>query len=619
MVRLPFVSNRRYIGLQTRPESNRLGKAVGVQSQPRKGRWPLVTEGKIGVHRCLAAPAPPRMSRVGKRRDKDAQLLPELNAIQRRFGFLPEEEVRGLSRRTLTPLYRLEGLISFFPHLRRQPPSVREVRVCTDIACHLRDPSALSAAQGAASPGTRVSACSCLGQCDRPVAALLDGELVTGLTSGGAVQLAQNGIASPAAPLPPPGVCRIDPYDRGRRYEALGRVINGISPGDPVPIGGVPSGTAVIQSLANSGLRGMGGAGFPPAAKWDLVRQAEADEKFVICNADESEPGTFKDRFLLDHFPDLVIEGMAIAAAVVGARRAYVFIRHEYGRQRRAVEAAIDRFKTGPHGGIVQLEVFESPGGYICGEETALLEAMEGKRAEPRNKPPFPGVYGLWGKPTVINNVETLAWVPAILLRGAEWFARQGVNGAKGLKFIALSGHVSQPGVYEVPLGIRAIDLIEQHGKGLTEGRSLKAFSPGGPSSGFLPAKMADVALDFQSLQRVGSMLGSGAVVAVGSGTCMLDAALNLLRFFRNESCGKCVPCRVGTEKMVHLAEQWARGSAAENDVGAVDDLATAMSLASICGLGQAAPLPLVSVLKYFPDEIQAHRRGRCPERARHG
>jgi NADH:ubiquinone oxidoreductase subunit F (NADH-binding) len=325
---------------------------------------------------------------------------------------------------------------------------------------------------------------------------------------------------------------------------------------------------------------------------------------------------------LLHSVPELVLEGMVLGALTVGARQGYVYIRHEYAREREVLERALHQMRQARLIGegilgselSVSLEIFESPGGYICGEETALLEALEGKRAEPRNKPPFPGTHGLYGLPTLINNVETFAWVPAILLRGADWFRDQGQNGAAGLKFLALSGCVRKPGVYEVPLGISAATLIHDHGGGMPPGRTLKAFSPGGASSGFLPASQVDVPLDFQALVRVGSMLGSGAVVVVGDDACMLDLAMNVTKFFRNESCGKCVPCRVGSQKLVQLLDGIVHGTGSGDDLQTIDELAEAMQLTSICGLGQAAPLALTSVIRHFRDEIERHVYNReCP------
>jgi formate dehydrogenase beta subunit len=265
-----------------------------------------------------------------------------------------------------------------------------------------------------------------------------------------------------------------------------------------------------------------------------------------------------------------------------------------------------------------ELEVFVSPGGYICGEESALIEAIEGHRAEPRNKPPFPGQVGLWQKPTVINNVETFANVPQILARGVEWFKNAGIAPSRGLKFVGISGHIEKPGIYEVPTGTPMRDVIYKHAGGIPKGRQLKAFAPSGPSSGYLPASMVDVPLDFTALQKAGSMLGSGAIVICDDTTCMLDMALNAVRFYRNESCGKCVPCRLGSQKMTDLLVRWTHGGLShaqyDADLKLLDDLSQTMAQASICGLGQIVPAPVQSVLKHFRSEIDAHvLKAQCP------
>ena len=510
----------------------------------------------------------------------------------------PRSAVEQLSVASQTPLHRLHGLTTFYPHLR-PPPSA--VQVCTDLSCRLARPRVL---ETLAAAGYSVSPCSCLGLCDRPVAVAVSGEIRGDVST--------NRVPEPTGECPTTRyshVSRIDPQ-HSVPYASLAQVAK------------APDPLWVLRELESSSLRGCGGAAFPTHRKWDLVHRDPAEEKFVICNADESEPGTFKDRFLLECYSHLVVEGLAIAALVVGARKAYVFLRHEYEAPRRALEKAIAAARAAGAVGesifgslhTVEVEIFVSPGGYVCGEETALLEAMEGKRAEPRNRPPFPATHGLWGQPTLINNVETLAWVPAILARGGAWFRAGGQNGATGMKLIALSGHVQRPGVYEIPLGMPVRELIEQHGGGVSMGRRLKAFAPGGASSGFLPAAQSDIALDFAALREAGSMLGSGAVVVLAEGTCMVDAALSVLRFFRNESCGKCVPCRVGTEKLVRLAERWANARGADGDLDLLAELAATMNATSICGIGQVAPHPLTSVVKHFPSEVEAHRHGQCPE-----
>lgn len=545
-------------------------------------------------------------------------LLHDLKAIQDRYGYLPEEELRALSQRTATPLYRIQAVASFYPHFRLRPGPRLDVKVCADLPCHLAGARRLlqvarQRVQG--STDCAIGTTSCIGRCDQAPAVAVNDTIYADITEQKLVALLTSGMqalppASPLQSLSSPKYV-IDPYEQeAERFSAFRQVL---ASGDAA---------TVIQTLKDSGLRGMGGAGFPTGVKWEIVKNAAGGEKYVVVNADESEPGTFKDRFLMERFPHLLLEGTLLGAYVVGAKQAYIFIRHEYPRQEHVLAEALHAARVqglvGPH--ILgshfscDIDIFVSAGGYICGEETALLEALEGKRAEPRNKPPFPGTHGLWGKPTLINNVETLCMVPAVLRHGAAWFKRQGRNG-NGLKYLGLSGHVHRPGVYEIPLGLSVREFIEEYGGGVRAGKRLKAFSPGGASSGFLPADMAHIALDFQSLPQVGSMLGSGAVVALAEGTCMLDAALNVLTFFRNESCGKCVPCRVGSEKIVDILERATRGHAEPQEIELIGELAETMQLTSICGLGQAAPLPITSALKYFRHEIMVHlTEKRCPE-----
>jgi NADH:ubiquinone oxidoreductase subunit F (NADH-binding) len=543
-----------------------------------------------------------------------------LQDLQHQRGYLPREALHELAERLKVPFFEVYGVASFYPHFRFAPPTHLDIRVCTDLSCHLAGAQAFRATLQAAcdrvglAGQVSISETSCLGRCDAPVAYALNDQIYRSGSSESMATLVQHlraGQLPPLQALPQSPAClRIFPYHEIQPFAALRQTIER------------RHFTAIIATLKDSGLRGMGGAGFPAGAKWEIVRNAPGTPKYVVCNADESEPGTFKDRMLLQTVPELVLEGMVLGALTVGAQRGYVYIRHEYAREREVLEQALQRMQRDGLVGEsilgsglgVTLEIFDSPGGYICGEETALLEALEGKRAEPRNKPPFPGTHGLFGRPTLINNVETFAFVPATLLRGAEWFKRQGRNDAAGLKFLALSGHVQRPGVYEVPLGLPASELIFEYGGGLPPGRTLKAFSPGGASSGFLPASMVETPLEFQALSRVGSMLGSGAVVAVADQVCMLDLALNVVKFFRHESCGKCVPCRTGSEKLVQTLERIAREGGSPSDLDMIHELAETMQLTSICGLGQAAPLPITSVVRHFRDEIEQHvYRRQCP------
>ncbi len=536
-------------------------------------------------------------------------LISELKAIQDRLGYLPEAELQAFSQRTATPLYKLQAVASFYPHFRLHPHPQLDVKVCTDLSCHIAGAQrtlATTKRHLAKQTSCETGAVSCLGRCDQAPAVAINDTIYAGVNDQRLETLLtaflQGKVPDSSFIQQGSTTHAIDPYDQPTdRFSILRELLS------------THDVAQVIQTLKDSNLRGMGGAGFPTGLKWEIVRNATGDQKYVVVNADESEPGTFKDRFLMEHFPYLLLEGILLAAYVVGARQAYIFLRHEYPHQEHVLENAITEArkaglvgeKIGDSDFSCNVEIFVSAGGYICGEETALLEALEGKRAEPRNKPPFPGTHGLWGKPTLINNVETLCMIPGILKRGAAWFKSQGRN-ENGLKYLGLSGHVVKPGVYEVPLGLSVEEFIGQYGGGVHGNRKLKAFSPGGASSGFLPASMSNIALDFQALTQVGSMLGSGAVVALAEGTCMLDAALNVVTFFRNESCGKCVPCRVGSEKIVQILERATHGQATTTEIDLIGELAETMQLTSICGLGQAAPLPVTSVLKHFKDEVMA-------------
>ncbi|HET6575481.1 MAG TPA: NAD(P)H-dependent oxidoreductase subunit E [Fimbriiglobus sp.] len=501
------------------------------------------------------------------------RLIPLLTAAQETHGHLSEPVLRDLARAANVPLHRLQQLVSFYPHFRTAPPPRVELAVCRDVACHLAGIPKLQELHGG---DVAVQEVSCVGRCDRAPAGLLNG---TPVHLGGvdAVKRWVTGEA-PAFALPPPQRWALDPYP-DERYGAVRTLRD-----DPA------GADRVIAELKASGLRGMGGAGFPTGTKWELVRQEQRTPKYVICNADESEPGTFKDAKLLADAPHLVIEGMLIAGQVVGAAKGILFLRHEYLPEKARFDAAL---ADAPLGGF-EIEVFVSPGGYILGEETALLECLEDRRGEPRNKPPFPGTHGLFNQPTLINNVETFANVPGIVANGADWWRALGTDGCPGPKLIAVSGHVEKPGVYQVPLGTTVRQLIELAG-GVSGGRKLLAFAPGGASSNWLPADRADVRLDFNELAKAGSMLGSGALVIVAEGADMLEVAANVTRFFRNESCGKCVPCRVGSEKAVEMLES-------RKSLDVLPELGEVMALTSICGLGQVAVAPALSILKHWPE-----------------
>ncbi|HSK26367.1 MAG TPA: NAD(P)H-dependent oxidoreductase subunit E [Jiangellales bacterium] len=535
-------------------------------------------------------------------RSRGPSLIPALNAIQDRLGWLPREELERLARETRRPLYEVQGLVSFYPHFRTDPPPPVSVQACHDLSCWLRGGEERIAGLRSTyddDPDVEVLEVSCPGRCDLAPVARVNERTVGVDETAALVESVRSGSADRAshAEHQPPHGWPNDPYADGEeRYEVLRSLLAGELTTE-----------AVLDDLKASGLRGMGGAGFPTGDKWALVAGAAEGARYAVCNADESEPGTFKDRQLLAEQAHLVLEGMLLGMLVAGAEEGWVFVRHEYGPEEVVLHAELERLRVDGllgddvlgTGRRLSVEVFTSPGGYILGEETALLECIEGHRGEPRNKPPFPGTYGLWGRPTLMNSVETFAHVPGILRRGPGWWRDQGVNGSTGLKFFAVSGHVERPGVYCVPMGTTVRDLLDRAG-GVLGGAELGAVQPGGASSNFLRPDQIDVPLDFTPLAEAGSMLGSGAVVVMAEGTNLLAAATNVLRFFRDESCGKCVPCRVGSAKAHELLvddPRLAAGEVADANRDRLVELETVMRRTSICGLGQVALGPVVSVL----------------------
>lgn len=530
-------------------------------------------------------------------------LIAELYRLQEERGYLRADDLRALAERTRVPLYRIEEVVSFYTHFRTTPPPRTEVAICRDLSCHLlecRDYCSKVKELLDGDGEVDVHEVSCLGRCEHAPAALVNEVPVGRVSPEELAHYARNPNM-----LPPAGVAqtrrwRIDYCgDSGEKYS----VYSGFrARSDPDA-----AADEIISTLSEAALRGMGGAGFPTGVKWDLVRKEPATPKYIICNADESEPGAFKDRVILGELPHLVIEGMCFAAFVTGAQQGYVYVRSEYEPERRAMQRALDDARArGALGEHFDIEIFVSPGGYILGEETALLEALEDRRGEPRNKPPYPGQKGLQGQPTVINNVETLALVPAILRYGADWWKAQGTRGHAGLKFIGVSGHVEHPGVFEIRLGTTVAELIERAG-GVKDGKALKAFAPGGASSNFLPADAAGAELDFETIADAGSMLGAAALVVMAEGTDMIEAGTNVTRFFRNESCGKCVPCRTGTEKVVVMLDRILAGEGDGALREALPTLEETLAETSICGLGQVALGPIASALKYWGDELDAY------------
>lgn len=541
-----------------------------------------------------------------------SEIVRELLELQAREGWLSPAGLEALADRLKIPRHRLESVSTFYTHFEREEPSGRVVEVCRDLSCRMAGGVEACAQLRRVAERRNdavVREVSCLGRCDTAPAAAI-GEACVDASDEAAVDRLLEAFAHERAPSVARPARRwpaVDPYESGDSSSGSASS----PPGYAILRSALTRGPeTLIAALEEAGLRGMGGAGFPTARKWSLVAAAAGASKHVICNADESEPGTFKDREILYDLPHLVIEGVLIAGLCVGAERGTVFIRHEYGPERHRLEAAIEQARrAGALGQNIfgsdfsfELDVFVSPGGYILGEETALLECMEGRRGEPRNKPPFPGVSGLYSRPTLINNVETLVHAAGIVHWGAAWWRALGREGFAGHKFVSTSGDVIRPGVELFPIGTPIREILAAHG-GMSGGGLPLAIAPGGASSSFLGPEALDVPLDFDRLTEAGSMLGSGAVVFIDEGRDLLDVGLSITRFFRNESCGKCVPCRVGCEKAVAILEKSGGLDPESEDLLRI--LHETMKETSICGLGQVALSPLLSIANRFPDRIR--------------
>jgi len=407
---------------------------------------------------------------------------------------------------------------------------------------------------------------------------------------------------------------RIDPLDveeyRAQGgYQALEKCLREMTPGD------------VVETVRRSGLRGRGGAGYDTAAKWDASRRAPGPKKYVVCNGDEGDPGAFMDRLALESDPHKVIEGMAITAYAIGADEGYLYIRAEYPLAVRVAEHAIraagERGYLGDHvlgtAFSLHLHVMQGAGAFVCGEETALIASIEGRRGMPRLRPPYPAESGLWGKPTNVNNVETYACIPWIVANGPDAFAALGTEKSKGTKVFALAGRIRRPGLIEVPMGITIGEIVEDIGGGIRDGRQFKAVQIGGPSGGCLPARLGDTRIDFEELNKYGAIMGSGGLVVLDDTDCMVDIARFFLQFTQNESCGKCTFCRIGTKRMLEILDRLCEGQGKRGDLERLEELADRVRRTSLCGLGQTAPNPVLTTLRYFRDEYEAHVEGRCP------
>src|SRR6516164_4297565 len=516
-------------------------------------------------------------------------LIEHLHLIQDKNGHISAPHLAALAAEMKLPQTEVYEVATFYAHFDvvkegETPPPPVTVRVCDSLSCALQGAERLlEVLPKKLGPGVRVVRAPCMGACDRaPVCAVGHVQVMAADAAKVVAAAAKPAHAAHAYP----SSNTFAAYVRGGGYELL-----------KACIGGKRTRDELIKIVSDAGLRGLGGAGFPTGRKWSLVRAEPAPRLFAV-NADEGEPGTFKDRYYLERDPHRFIEGVLIAAWVVEARDTYIYLRDEYPELRLMLAdeiAKVEEAGLTPH---TRLHLRRGAGAYICGEESAMIESIEGKRGLPRHRPPYVAQVGLFGRPTLEQNVETMFWIRDIIEKGAKWMTSQGRHDRKGFRSFSVSGRVKNPGVKLAPAGVTMCELIDEFCGGMQDGHTFKAYLPGGPSGGILPASMADIPLDFGTLEKYGCFVGSHAVVILSDKDDIKAAALNLMKFFEDESCGQCTPCRVGTEKAAKLMAKgpW--------DVKLLEELSTAMRDASICGLGQAAPNPLLCVLKYFPEEL---------------
>ncbi|TFZ07495.1 NADH-quinone oxidoreductase subunit F [Ramlibacter henchirensis] len=542
-------------------------------------------------------------------------LIEHLHLLNDRYGALREPHLVALSREMNIPMAEVYEVATFYHHFEVVPPDAAvpalTVRVCDGLPCEMAGAKdLLDRLPALLGKDVRVISAPCIGRCEQAPAVAVHQAAVPAATpekvaaavrsGSGVVARAGTEVAefNPAAfaqrSVSPPReqVRAVPPCTDYDAYRAGGgySLAAGLAAGRVDP-------EAVLKAMEDSGLRGLGGAGFPAGRKWRIVREQAAPRLFAV-NIDEGEPGTFKDRTYLERDPHRFLEGMLIAAQVVGTEAVYIYLRDEYHDARALLERELARLAADPPCPLPRIELRRGAGAYICGEESAMIESIEGKRGEPRMRPPYIAQVGLFGRPTLEHNFETLYWVRDIVERGPQWFSSFGRHGRTGLRSFSVSGRVKEPGVKLAPAGITLRELVDEYCGGMQEDHELYAYLPGGASGGILPASLADVPLDFDTLQPHGCFIGSAAVIVLGHRDRARDAALNVMRFFEHESCGQCTPCRVGTAKAAALME------APAWDGETLEDLAQVMADASICGLGQAAPNPIRCVQKYFPHEI---------------
>ena len=548
-----------------------------VRPQP-KGR--VADPQAVAEVRALLGAAP-------RRRD---ELIEFLHRIQDSYGSLSAAHLVALAQELKLAMTEVYEVATFYHHFdvvkegEQAPPRIT-VRVCETLSCALAGGEQLiETAKRTFGPDVRVLPSPCIGRCEHAPAAVVGHHTIDQAN----VERLSAAIAANVTEADVESYVDYASYRAAGGYRLLRECVDGTRNVDDV-----------IAMLENSALRGLGGAGFPAGRKWKIVRAAPAP-RLLAVNIDEGEPGTFKDRYYLERDPHRFLEGMLIAAWAVGIDAVYIYLRDEYAGCREILTRELAALRADPPGELPKIELRRGAGAYICGEESAMIESIEGKRGMPRLRPPYVAQVGLFGRPTLEHNMETLYWVRDIVERGAEWFASQGRHGRKGLRSFSVSGRVAKPGVHLAPAGITLRELVDEYCGGMLPGHELYAYLPGGASGGILPASLADIPLDFDTLQPYGCFIGSAAVIVLSQHDRARDAALNVMRFFADESCGQCTPCRVGTDKAVRVM------SAPNWNVPLLEGLSRAMADASICGLGQAAPNPIASVVKYFQHELQS-------------
>jgi len=572
---------------------------------------------------------------------KRSALIPMLMYAQDEFGFVSDEMIAEIAVRLDLRTVEVEETLAYYSMLHRKPVGKHHVQVCTNIACMLRGGyEILEQAKKRLEIGHKevtkdgvfsLEEVECIGACTGAPAIQVNYDFYENLTPSSFDKIIEDldagkkpapvevisGALHPRDPQETPLISRmfgvkdsrkIDVYLQHRGYQSLEKALKEMTP------------AAIIDEVKKSNLRGRGGAGFPTGMKWSFVPKDNPKPKYVICNADESEPGTCKDRPLMEMDPHQLIEGMIIAGRAIGANRGFIYIRGEYRYVLDLVETAIEEaYQRGYLGKNIlgsgfdyDLLIHTGAGAYECGEESALMESLEGKRGYPRIKPPFPAVVGLYGCPTIINNVETLSAVPAIIREGGEAYANRGTPKNGGTRLLCVAGHINKPGIYEIPLGMNMKEFIYGMAGGIPNGKKLKAVIPGGSSCPLLSAEEIDVPMDYDSVAKIGSMMGSGGMVVMDEDTCMVDMARRIMHFYAHESCGWCIPCREGTTWLRKMLERFHAGFGRSEDIDMMAELSKNMLGRTFCPLGDAAAMPTISIVQKWRSEFEDHLNGRC-------